>query len=230
MKRIISSIFAALMIFAMLSVPAFASEGVRVANVHDAMNRCREYSIFSIDEGVLYNNGEKECDVYLITLTGSTMSWDKNDIKSMYTCIKSGFVKTNPYLELLLEEAKKTIPEGSKIVLIGHSLGGMVAQQFAADPEIKEKYEILNILTMGSPYIPVKNREGDLHRMADSGDAVPFLSCALLANFWMGNFTYECNGYFGDPNGAHNYSYNTAEKWLKYDCFGISGGTHVVEF
>lgn len=224
LKKIISLIFAVLFVFSAFSVTAFAKSNT-VANVRDAMNLCRMDELFSIKKGTLYKDGKKVSKVYLIALTGSDMAWDKNDIKGMYTCIKSGMVIDNPYLDAVIEKAIKVIPKGSKIALIGHSLGGMIAQQFAADKEIKDRFEILNILTMGSPYIPVCCREGELHRMADSGDAVPYLSIAGIANFWAGNFTYKCNGYFGNPDKAHNISYNTSDKWLEYDCFGVKGGT-----
>lgn len=227
MKKIISFILCVLVIASFAAFGASAA-GKTVANVRDAMTMCRQGDLFSIDKGTLYTNGKRAGRIYLISLTGSDMQWDKDDIKGMYTCIKSGTVRDNPYLDAVIEKALKVIPEGSRIALVGHSLGGMVAQQFAADKTIKEKYEIVNVLTMGSPYIPVKGREGDLHRMADSGDAVPYLSIAGIGNFWKGNFIYKNNGYFGDPDKAHNISYDHAEVWLKYDCFGIENGANKI--
>lgn len=229
-KKLLSALFAFIMVFSIAAFGASAAKSRSVANVQDAMNLCREQDTYGIYRGTLYSDGKKVGKVYLIALSGSTMSWDKEDIKSMYSCIKAGTVNDNDYLDAVLEGVKKKIPAGSKIVLIGHSLGGMVAQQFAADKEMKERYEILNILTMGTPYIPVKDREGGLHRMADSGDAVPYLSIALFANFWKGNFTYKNNGYFGNPDKAHNISYNTADIWKTYDCFGIKNGTNKIYY
>lgn len=77
---------------------------------------------------------------------------------------------------------------------------------------------------MGSPFIMTRKREGDLHRIADSGDAVPFFSLALIANAFLGNYTHEGCGYFGNPGGAHVDSYLHAEKWAEYDCFGVKNG------
>ena len=101
----------------------------------------------------------------------------------------------------------------------------MIAQQFAADKEMKKHYQILNTLTMGSPYVITAKREGELHRMADSGDAVPYLSPALAMNALLGDYNYERCGYFGNPGAAHFDSYMYAEKWSVYDCFGIKGGS-----
>ena len=44
---------------------------------------------------------------------------------------------------------------------------------------------------MGSPFVITGKREGDLHRVADSGDAVPYLSPVLVANAFLGNYTYD---------------------------------------
>lgn len=229
MKKVISIIFALLFALSAFSATAFA-KGKTVSNVQDAMKLCRQDELFSINKATLYNNGKKSDTVYVIALCGSNMKWHKEDLNSMYTCIKSGCTFNNPYLKAVIEKAQNNIPKGSKIVLIGHSLGGMVAQQFAANKTMKADYEILNILTMGSPYIPVIKREGTLHRMADSGDAVPYLSIAGPANFFAGNFTYLGNGFFGNPDKAHNISYDHAEKWLSYDCFGVKNGTSKLVF
>lgn len=229
-RKILSAVFAFILIFSVAAFGASAAKSRCVANVQDAMNLCREQDTYGIYRGTLYTDGKRVSRVYLIVLSGSTMSWEKDDIKSMYSCIKAGTVNDNDYLDAVLEGAKKQIPEGAKVVLIGHSLGGMVAQQFAADKEMKERYEILNIMTMGTPYIPVIGREGELRRMADSGDAVPYFSIAGIGNLWLGNFTYKDNGYFGDPDSAHNISYNNAKVWKSYDCFGIKDGTNKIYY
>lgn len=229
-KKLLSAVFAFVMIFSVVAFGASAAKSRCLADVQDAMNLCREQDTYGIYRGSLYTDSKKVSKVYLIVLSGSTMSWEKDDIKSMYSCIKAGTVNNNDYLDAVIAGAKKQIPEGSKVVLVGHSLGGMVAQQFAADKEMKERYEIINILTMGSPYIPVKDREGTIHRMADSGDVVPYCSVAGIGNLWLGNFTYKNNGYFGDPDKAHNISYNTAKVWKSYDCFGIKDGTNKIYY
>lgn len=229
-KRILSALCAFIMIFSIAAFGASAAKSRCVDDVQDAMKLCRSQATFNIYKGTLYTDGSKVGRVYLIALTGSNMRWDKEDMLSMYSCIKAGTAHDNDYLDAVIESAKKRIPKGSRVALIGHSLGGMVAQQFAADKEMKENYEILNVLTMGSPYIPVIGREGDIHRMVDSGDAIPFFSIAGVGNLWMGNFTYKNNGYFGDPDSAHNLSYNNARAWKAYDCFGIKNGTSKIYY
>ena len=216
---------AVLMIFSVFSF-AVCAKGETIANVQDAAKLCFQGKLITIKKGTLYTGGKKNGTVYAIFLAGSNMKWD-DSVNGLKTCIKSGMAKDNLYLDALIKSAEKNIPKGSKVVIMGHSLGGMVAQQFAADADMKAKYEIIHTMTMGSPYIiTLEEREGGINRMADSGDPVPYLSNALFSNFTAGNLTRVDNGYFGRPAQAHIISYQTSESWQKYDCFGIENGTN----
>ena len=228
-KKILSALLSVVLILSAFSFTVYA-KGETVANVQQATKLCIKSKPISIKKGTLYNAGKKVGTVYVIALTGSDKKWDKNDMLGIQTCIKSGMAKDNLYLDALIKSAEKNIPKGSKVVIMGHSLGGMIAQQFAADSKMKERYEILNVLTMGSPYIKVTEREGGLYRMVDSGDYIPYLSTAFFDNFSEGNYTRVNNGYFGRAAAAHTISYQVAENWLKYDCFGIENGTHKITF
>lgn len=228
LKKIISALMAVLMIFSAFSF-AVSAKGKTIANVQDAAKMCFQGELITIKKSTLYNGSKKVGTVYAAFLAGSNMQWD-DSVNGLKTCVKSGMAKDNMYLDLLRETAKKDIPKGSKVILVGHSLGGMVAQQFAADTEMKERYEILNTLTMGSPYIMTEEREGGLYRMVDSGDIIPYLSTAFFKNFSEGNYTRIDNGYFGRPDAAHNKSYQLADSWCEYDCFGIKGGTNKITF
>ena len=223
MKKLICTLLAAISILTIFTLPAFAKY-TAVTNVNEACQYIHSaHSLITIKPATLYQNG-KYHTVYTIALKGSNMSWNKEDLNNMQSCIKAGLSLDNPYFDELKKQALESIPDGSDIILMGHSLGGMVAQQFAADKEIKEKYNVVNILTMGSPYIVLKDRMGDIHRMVDNGDVIPYLSTAVIGNGYLGNYTLESNGYFGRPNSAHNESYVSGEKWLQYDCFGIKDG------
>ncbi|MBR3780365.1 MAG: hypothetical protein IKK63_04095 [Clostridia bacterium] len=187
-------------------------------------------NVITVRKASLYTAEKYVGKVYLIALRGSDFTWNKEDLNRTQNCLKSGFSFNTDYLEAVKNEAISKIPEGSFVVLIGHSLGGMIAQQFSADKEMKSRYNIINTLTMGSPFVITGKREGDLHRVADSGDAVPYLSPVLVANAFLGNYTYECCGYFGNPGGAHVDSYLYAEEWVEYDCFGVKNGTSKLVF
>ncbi|MCQ2480253.1 MAG: alpha/beta hydrolase [Clostridia bacterium] len=227
-KKIVSILLAVVMILSSFSIMASAKT-VTVSNVQEAMRLCIKKELYTFQKGTLYTNGKSKGTVYVISLIGSSRKWDKNDIRGVQTCIKSGMGKDNMYLDAVVAAAKKDIPKDAKVVLVGHSLGGMIAQQFAANEEMKKRFQIINTLTMGSPYIVTEEREGDLHRMVDSGDYIPYLSTAFLDNWSAGNYTKEDNGYKGNPKGAHYDSFVSGKAWLKYDCFGILNGTNKIE-
>ena len=84
-KKLLSALFAFIMVFSIAAFGASAAKSRSVANVQDAMNLCREQDTYGIYRGTLYSDGKKVGKVYLIALSGSTMSWDKEDIKSMYS-------------------------------------------------------------------------------------------------------------------------------------------------
>ncbi len=75
-----------------------------------------------------------------------------------------------------------TFQRGSNLVVTGHSLGGMVAQQVAADSTIKKNYNVLNTVTFGSPLINGFQREGTVKRLGDTSDPVPYLSLTTFTN------------------------------------------------
>ena len=226
-KRITALFFAVVMIMSLCVTAGAKSE--KVTNVNEAMVFARSSNPYSIRKATLYTDGKKVGTVYAVGMTGTNNSLDNDDILCFWNCLRAVLNLDNSYKAEVKESMFEQIPENSDVIFICHSLGGMVAQQLAADEEVKERFNILNTLAIGSPYVvQCSEKEGDLHRMADSGDAIPYLSTAGAANFFLGNFTYEDCGYFGNPDGAHNESYAKAENWNKYDCFGIENGTNYI--
>lgn len=227
MKKIIAVLIIASVFLSVFSVMSFAYKTKILKDINDdtafVIDENRP-DIIKINKASLYKNGQYFGMVYVIGLMGSDFSTDKANINCLQNCIRSGFSSNNSYLAELKKKATESIPQNSNIILIGHSLGGMIAQQFASDKEMKDRYNILNVVCMGSPYVITGKREGDIHRISDSGDAVPYLSPALITNAFLGNYEYECCGYFGDPGNAHIQSYLTSEKWAGYDCLGVKGG------
>ena len=226
-KRITALFFAVVMIMSLCVTPNAKSE--KVTNVNEAMKFARSCNPFEIKKATLYTEGKKVGTVYVVGMTGTNNSLDTDDILCFQNCLRAGFNIDNSYKAEVKEAMFRQIPKDADVIFICHSLGGMVAQQLAADEEVKENFNILNTLAIGSPYVvQFSEKEGELHRMADSGDAIPYMSPAGVANFFLGNFTYEDCGYFGNPDGAHNESYAKAENWNKYDCFGIENGTNYI--
>jgi hypothetical protein len=164
-------------------------------------------------------------DVYVVGLSGTDML-KMNSTTFVVTDLLSGFEQDNLYVRNIKKVMLQNIPEGSKIVISGHSLGGMVAQQVAADKEIKDKYEIVNVVTFGSPLLEGANREGQVQRLGDVSDVVPILSVNTFKNIiWqIKGLNKEDGGYFGRFITAHCQSYQRDDVWGGYDVTGVKGG------
>lgn len=230
MKKILSVFLVTFIILSCFSATAFAEETTELKNVNDdaLFVTCSNRNIIDIDKAYLYLDGELVEEVYLISMMGSDFSLNPTHIHSLLTCFLSVFSIGNPYLRKVKTMTDEMIPEGSNVILLGHSLGGMIAQQFSASKDMKEKYNILNTVCIGSPFVFESGREGEICRISDSGDIIPFLSLPLFVNAFLGNFEFEANGYFGRPGKAHISSYVTSEKWSEYDCLGIKGGNYTL--
>ena len=175
------------------------------------------------------DNGEE--DVYFVCFRGTGHTMDKAN--NLIACFLSAFNRDSDYLRLAKQYLNEYVPEGAKLVLSGHSLGGMIAQQLICTDEITGRYEILNTLTYGSPYVVTSadRREGPLVRCVDKYDVIPKFSPAVFlspANYR--NAITIDGGYFGNPDGAHNLSYPRADLWGGYDVFGVKGGDASLTF
>ncbi len=174
---------------------------------------------------------EGEEDVYFVCFRGTGHTMDKAN--NLIACFLSAFNRDSGYLRLAKQYLNKYVPEGAKLVLSGHSLGGMIAQQLICTDEITERYEILNTLTYGSPYVVTSaaHREGPLVRCVDKFDVIPKFSPAIFVtpSNYRNAVTID-GGYLGDPDGAHNLSYPRADLWGGYDVFGVKCGTASLTF
>ncbi len=226
MKRTVSvlTVFALL---AALAFPCFAKVS-KISNVNDATNYILEQTdVITVRRATLNESGKSARTVYLIALGGSDYTWNESSITSLQNAIRSGCSMPNGYLSAVIAKANEVIPKGGEVVLIGHSLGGMIAQQFADDETMKANYYISYVLTMGAPYIAVSAREGKLHRMADSADFVPYLSAATLLGHYSTDLSLETSVY-SNPLTAHTLSYSQAACWQQYDALGVKGGSSTI--
>jgi pimeloyl-ACP methyl ester carboxylesterase len=69
---------------------------------------------------------------------------------------------------------------GEPVLLAGHSLGGMVAAQLAADPAVRREFHITHVVTAGSP-IALADIPGTIHVLSleHDDDLVPRLDGAV---------------------------------------------------
>lgn len=235
MKRRIS-ILAAVLALALVvtalfgGVTAYASNTRTVTDsteiyelVRDGYNQGQKGPI-SITKGTL-RQGLSSKTVYLVTLSGTELVF--NQSTEVLTDLLSGFDLNNPYYYNVVRVIQQNVPRGANLILAGHSLGGMVAQQVAADSAIKANYNVLNTVAFGSPLLSVGSREGVVRRLGDVSDVVPYLSGRLFTNPITAIFglNREDGHYYGRPITAHNSSYFRTDLWSRYDVTGTKYGS-----
>jgi len=162
--------------------------------------------------------------VYLVTLSGTELVF--NQSTEALTDLLSGFNLKSAYYYNVVDVIKNNIPRNANLILAGHSLGGMIAQQVAADSTIKARYNVLNTVCFGSPLLAAGFREGTVRRLGDVSDVVPYLSGNLFvtpARAILG-LNREDGGYYFQPLTAHSASYGRTDVWGKYDVTGTKYG------
>ena len=222
--RILSSLLAVLLLVSMLigGSVASATNTVTYTNateiytyVRDGYNQGSQGPI-SITKGTL-KSGFSSKTVYLVTLSGTELVL--NQSTGVLTDLLSGFNLNNVYYANTVNIIKANVPKNANLIIAGHSLGGMIAQQVAADSGIKSRYNVLNTVCFGSPLLAAGSREGTVRRLGDVSDPVPYLSGSLFNNtIWaiMG-LNREDGGYGIRGITAHNQSYFRTDLWGRYD-------------
>ena len=161
-------------------------------------------------------------DVYVVALSGTEIATaaNLNQSTDVLTDLFSGFNTNNAYYRNVVN-AIRTLPKNSKLFLTGHSLGGMVAQQVAANPTIKKEYQVLYTVTFGSPLLSQGFREGTVKRFGDCVDPVPYLSINTITAPIQSFFgLIRLHGTYQNPITAHMKSYARCNVWQKYDVIG----------
>lgn len=184
-----------------------------------------------ITEGTL-KNGKEQCDIYLVTLTGLEVPTLTPQTTDVVTTCQAGLELSNDFERNLRRVMKEAIPKNANVVFAGHSLGGMVAQQIAADTSVQKRYNILNIVAYGSPVMFKGQIEGTLKRMGDVNDPVPYLSAETFKDFEVqdGTLQKEDSGLGLDITfAAHRNSYFDEKTWGKYDVLGFKGGDATIK-
>ncbi|MDS0524837.1 GPI inositol-deacylase [Clostridium sp. SHJSY1] len=183
-----------------------------------------------IVQGSLFKDGTSFQTVYLIALSGTELE-AKDQATDIWTDIKSGFELDSPYLQAVINAIVNNIPKNSNLIISGHSLGGMIAQQLSGNSKIKDNYNIKNVITLGSPLINPFGREGTVQRLGDIADFVPYLSATgtVLLPWQVFGLNRE-NGGYSDPMEAHKKSYLRDDVWGKYDMLGFKNGKSYLEY
>ena len=178
---------------------------------------------------VTLERGGESVDAYLVCMLG--VKDNKAQVNKSENLFPAAFNLDNSYSDFVKKTVLENIPEGSSLIMAGHSLGGMVAQHLRQDKELIEKYDLINVMTAGSPLILTKGAvEGTLNRLADTGDFIPWFSPATIVCplRQIKEAHRENGGFNGDPDGAHNESYLLSSVWGGYDALGAPGGDAVI--
>ena len=186
----------------------------------------------SIVKATLVDESGNEKEVYVIGLSGT--AFVENQATGIVSDILAGFNLSNPYLSATVTAIKENIPEGSNLILTGHSLGGMVAQEVASNSSIKKNYNVLNTVTFGAPLISAGTREGTTKRLGDKYDLIPYMSAtgAILPIWSIAGLNREDGGYGSFTNfwSAHMGSYCRTDVWGSYDVLGYKNGTATLTY
>ena len=188
---------------------------------YSLLQRRNGFSPITIVEAVLHRGRGDEA-IYLITLDGLCPTV-KNP-NNLAAVLLSSMNLSTSYLRKLKSMVKENVPKNSKLVLYGFSLGGMIAQQFAGDREIRNSYEIIHTVVAGSPRVCTFSREGGISYLALVGDLVPYLPTLGVLSF-LTDFSYESGDYGFLLYTAHSKGYSRTDIWGEYDCLGIKGGS-----
>jgi len=229
MKRFIATLIAFTLILSVLMTSVSASSATytnaaEIAQlVDDGYNQGTKGPV-TITKGTLKTTFSSKT-VYLITLSGT--EWVFNQSTEALTDLFSGFNLQNSYYYNVVNIISANVPKGSNLILAGHSLGGMIAQQVAADTTIKRNYNILNTVTFGSPLLSNGSREGTVRRLGDVSDIVPLLSVQTILSPLraLAGLNREDGGYYLQPITAHTECYTRTDVWGKYDVTGTKYGS-----
>jgi len=224
MKKIIALFLCLVLVVSCVPV-VFAKEPVlqTVRTVNDVAALPEGADPVKILKGTLYVNGNPE-DVYAVITEGMDFtSVDLSEPRSMANAVKISLSnENNAYVNAVCEAVLEYVPKGSNLIFWGRSMGGMVLQQVIAQPCIKDSYNVLYSLAVAAPFIFTKGeKEGQLRRVVDRTDIVPFLSIAGLANPYVGDVSMENSGMV---LLVHFYGYKLGRCWKSYDCLGKKGG------
>ena len=239
MKKTWKHLFAVVLALALtlsVSVCAFAAEGnMRTfktipdtfSYIQSEVHPMIDQGPFTISQATLTENGV-DTPVYFIAMHGTETS-SFGEAEDVVSDLYAGFDKESQYMKDIKKDILTDVPKGSNLVIAGHSLGGMTAQQLAADPEIKDNSNILYVTAIAAPLLSYQKTEGKVNRLAEKADAVPYMSHYTLSDLDLQKSTRsEEHGSKYNIINSHTGSYKDPAVWGDYDAVGNKGGNAVL--
>ena len=167
--------------------------------------------------------------------------------------VLSAMEQSNDYLRNIVKLFEATddngapiIPPEKPVIVSGLSLGGMVAQQLLAQPELMERFQIHSIVCFGAPLLAAEYRTPDTRvvRICDSTDQVPYAGRPhlqdLLARKLLNREPNQLlqllddqevirrDGGYHTTMMAHSQSYIMNPCWADLDVLGVVNGTNTL--
>jgi hypothetical protein len=113
------------------------------------------------------------------------------------------------------------VPHGSEIVLVGHSLGGMVAQTIASNTDRFVRWKMIRVVTLGSPKTAFLPEAVRVRHFAGKGD--PVVSLSLIAAIGLFEQIWVDSGARGQPfmGGIENHlNYPRSTDLARFNAYG----------
>ena len=166
---------------------------------------------------------------YLVLLAGTEFHF--HQANNFFTDILSSPGIRNEYFVDIRNAIRANVPPGSNVIIAGHSLGGMEAQNFASSFSMTLPYHCVRVITFGSP--KTANESCPVVRFATHPDPVPLLSFGSITGIisgrlpiiWIYNPEFDgAGGAIGNVLqgiGAH-LSYPKLAGLAQYDALGNS--------
>lgn len=168
--------------------------------------------------------------MWLVTLSGTELVGDQ--ATGVQEVILAGLAGDTAYQDAVVAAISDAVPTGEKIILAGHSLGGLVAQQLAQDSLFNGRYDIRNVVVFGTPAIRDMPREGVVRRLATDGDPITYLGVQLGIGAHFEDAAEACDiaqYAISGLGNSHLCGYINSVAWNNYDVFGIEGGDAIID-
>lgn len=127
--------------------------------------------------GVLRNSTPEGGNSWLVVVPGTRELFAHPNPQDYLSNLQMMADETND-LQVALTAALRALPirPGEPVSIIGHSQGGIVAMRLAADPVLRQRVPVANVITLGSPVGQVRvEEEVRVTNMESSSDLVPAL-------------------------------------------------------
>lgn len=185
-----------------------------------------------------------QSNVYLVTLSGT--QFKAGQPTGLQEIFASAFRWVDNYSRAVVRSLiQSNVPTGATIILAGHSLGGMVAQNLPVLPELgyNQRWLTARVITLGSPIMNQLRLPASItRRFAIRGDPV-----VTQAPYWAGRlgfkamfFPPDISGLSGDPiwvDGGPGYldprelhlAYPKSSDLEGFDALGDRSGTRSIQ-